>query len=639
MGRNLGPRIRRVVLSKEGLAHVERRGSADGSFELPFGRAELGEVLRSLVVWVERGEGRATALGFDAPEDPDAALAERKLRFEPGATLRGIVHAARGRRVRVSGSDGPIEGEVLGFEESPGGQGPRRWLLLRTGAGHIEVVDLASVRKIELADPALQGSLDVLVSRGRASAGGDGRAVRVTLEGHVEDVRVLYVVPAAPFQVSYRLALSGAEARLLAFALVQNPLEEDLEDVELVLTSAQPAAATSDSFGRVDRRGDDDEPENATKLERTRRAHGQPATIRAAAPLGTLVALAGRAQERLDEADTMDTELAAAELAAAIAAEPREWTAEGPVSIPRRGAAMIPVLAKSVRVRKERLFREGAGPNPDLVLCFDNDTGVRLEEGRCAVYDDGRYVGESALGPAARGASARVTFTKDPGVRCSRTSRRDTTFAGLVFEAGGLIEQRRVEERHVVCVRNDHLAAVDVVVELSRKEGRTLTASGLAPLAETSRATRFRVEAPSRGEASIEVTEAWTEATRLAYESVAPSQIEAWRASGRVEASRLDELSGLSRDLEQATSIEAERVRLDRELVDVFARHGKIAEQLAVLRDVGPEGALRARYVSELDAMQQRIGPMEAELRRLKDEADARRRSAERALEALARSS
>lgn len=638
MGRNQRPRIRRVVLSKEGLAHVERRGSAEGSFELPFGRAELGDVLRSLVVWVERGEGRTTALAFDAPEDPDAALAERKLRFEPGTTLRGIVHAARGRRVRVAGSDGPIEGEVLGFEETTSGQGPRRWLLLRTGAGQIEVVDLASVRTIELADPALQGSLDVLVNRGRASAGGDGRAVRVGLDGRVEDVRVLYVVPAAPFQISYRLALAGTEARLFAFALVQNPLEEDLEDIELVLSSAQPAATPSDSFRRPDRQHDE-EPDNGTKLERTRRAQGQPATIRAAAPLGTLVALAGRGLDRLDDADTMDTQQAAAELAAAAGSEPREWTAQGPVSIPRRGAAMIPLLTASVRVRKERLFREGAGPNPDLVLLFDNDTGVRLDEGRCAVYDDGRYVGESALGAAARGAPVRVSFTKDPGVRCGRTSHKDTTFAGLVFEAGGLIEQRRVEERHVLCVRSDHPTAVDVVVEMPRKEGRALTCVGLTPIAESTRAVRFRVEAPPRGEATIEVCEAWTETTRLAYESIERSQIEAWRATGRVDASRLDVLTTLSRDIEEATSFEAERVRLDRELSDVYIRHGKIAEQLAVLRDVGPEGALRVRYVNELDAMQQRIGPMEAEMRRLRDEADTRRRSAERALGSLARSS
>jgi len=449
---------------------------------------------------------------------------------------------------------------------------------------------------------------------------------------------VLYVVPAAPFQLSYRLALAGAEARLFAFALVQNPLEEDLEDVELVLSSAQAAAASSDSYARGDRQRDD-ETENATKLERTRRAHGQPATIRAAAPLGTLVALAGRAPERIDEADTMDTEQAAAELAAAAAAEPREWVAEGPVSIPRRGAAMVPVLAASVRVRKERIFREGAGPSPDLVLCFDNDTGVRLEEGRCAVYDEGRYVGESAVGAAARGAPVRVSFTKDPGIRCHRTSRKDTTFAGLVFEAGGLIEQRRVEECHMFCVRSDHATVVDVVVEVSRKDGRTLTGEGITPIVETPRASRFRVEVVPRGEAKIEVREAWTETTRLAYESIEPGQIETWRASGRVDASQLAQLSELSRNVEEARQFEAERVRLDRDLVDIFTRHGKIAEQLAVLRDAGAEGALRARYVSELDAMQQRINPMEEEMRRLRDEADKRRRSAERALASLARSS
>ncbi len=537
MGRNQRPRIRRVVFSREGLAHVERRDSAEGTFELPFGRAELGDVLRSLVVWVERGEGRMTGVAFEAPEDPDAALAERKLRFDPGTTLRGIVHAARGRRVRVAGSDGPIEGEVLGFEEATSEHGPRRWLLLRTDAGQIDVVDLASVRTIELADPALQGSLDVLVNRGRASAGGDGRSVRVGLEGPVEDVRVLYVVPAAPFQVSYRLALAGAEARLLAFALVQNPLEEDLDEVELVLSSAPPATAVSDSH--QGRRVDDE----ATKLERTRRAVGHPPTIRAAPP-GTRIALAAnRVHERLDEPDTMDSEQAAAALAPAPATEPSEWRAPHPVSIPRRGAAMIPVLGANVRVRRERLFREGAGPNPDLVLCFANDTGVRLEEGRCVVYDGGRYVGESALGSAALGAPVRVSFTKDPGVRCHRTSRKDTTLTGLVFEAGGVIEQRRVDERHTVCITNDHPTAVVVTVELARADGHTFTAEGLLPIAETPLATRFRVEAPPRGEATIVVCESWGESARLSHEAIDPRQIEVWRASGTVEAMQLDALS------------------------------------------------------------------------------------------------
>jgi hypothetical protein len=231
------PSVRRIVLFKQGLAHVERRGSVPGGFDLLFDRAELGEVLRSLTVWIERGNGHVTALAFDAPEDPDAALAGRKLRFEQGATLRGMLHVTRGRRVRVESTEGSAEGELLGFEESSNSQSGRRWLLLRTGLGQIAVFDLAAIRTLDFGDGAVRGNLDLFVDRSRASARGDARTVHVALDGPCDDVRVLYVVPSTPFVVSYRVACNAADARFFAFALVHNPLEEDLDRVELVMST------------------------------------------------------------------------------------------------------------------------------------------------------------------------------------------------------------------------------------------------------------------------------------------------------------------------------------------------------------------------------------------------------------------
>jgi hypothetical protein len=639
------PTIRRIVLFKQGLAHIERRGPAQGVFELPFGRTELGEVLRSLAAWVERGDARITSIAFDAPDDADATIAERKMRFEPGAALRGFVNTARGRRVRIDSGEGPIEGEVIGFEESPGGQGPpRRTLLLRADRGRVAVVDLAAVRGVEIIDAALQDSLAVLVDRGRAAASGERRAVRISLSGHAEDVCVSYVVPCPAYAVSYRLVCDGPAARLFAFGLISNPLEEDLEGVDLVLTTTQPTAAEGGMHRARTAERNETEPrvDGAMALERTQRVVVHPATIRAAAPIGTLVAIhtakspeARMTPEHLEDTITSSDEIDLPHGGAEPS--PFEWRAPGPVSIPRRGAAMVPLLAADVRVRKERIWRDGGSPSPDLLLSFVNDAGALPEEGACAVYDGGSYAGESAMPAAAVGATVHLSFTKDLAVRCRKTSTKSVRVLSLSFDPAGILEQQRCEERHMVSLESDHATAVEVIVELARRDGRTLAPGNPMPFEETVQALRYRVEVPPRGVTTLEMREQWSEARRLGYDTLEPAQVEGWRNDGHLSEARFSELAGALAAWEEARELEGKRARMEREQQDAYTRQGKIAEQLAVLRDVGPEGALRVRYVAELQTAQDRINALEGEMRRLREAADERRRAAQRGLLGLSR--
>src|SRR5262245_4234930 len=109
------PRVSSMVMFKHGIAYLERSGPADGPFELSFRHADMNDVLKSLAVWVARGSGHVGAVSFEAPEDPDAALAERRLLLAPGEALRGLLAALRGRRIALSSGDQRHEGEVLGI--------------------------------------------------------------------------------------------------------------------------------------------------------------------------------------------------------------------------------------------------------------------------------------------------------------------------------------------------------------------------------------------------------------------------------------------------------------------------------------------------------------------------------------------
>ncbi len=637
---NAAPAVRRIVLFKQGLAHIERCGSVSGGFDLLFDRADLGDVLRSLTVWNERGDGHLTALAFDAPEDPDAALAGRKLRFEQGATLRGMLHATRGRRVRIESADGTTEGELLGFEESTSTQGAQRWLLLRTGLGQIAIFDLAAIRTLDFGDGAVRGSLDLFVDRSCASARGDGRTVHVALDGPAEDVRVLYVVPSTPFVISYRVVCNVSDGRFFAFALVHNPLEEDLDRVEILLSTKVPTHAGSSHQGPGGTRGSD-----IIKPERVRRrTSGQPNTVRAPVPFTTTVqvitpgkTLPPKTSERTTESN--DSNVAAGDLdtSSNVQAEPTEWRVGEAISIRRRSAAMVPICATTLAIRKERVFRDATSLHPDLLVCFDNSTSSLLEEGRCAVYDLGRFIGETTLPQTAPGASVQLTFTKDSFVRRSRTTHKTSFVGSIDFRTDGIDEHEAFEEGQCVTMHSDHEVTVDVVIDIARAEGRTIKADGYKDVNETNSSMSFRVSVPAGAEATLNVCESWKQTRRIPYDGIELNQIDGWRRAGLLDSEHHDAIINILRAWEEARNADTRWTRLEREMLDLFSRQSKITDQLAVLRENGPEGMLRMRFVSELDNAQHRILAIDAEMQTLRAQASDHRKTAQRELASLSR--
>ncbi|MDD7813765.1 hypothetical protein PP713_14435 [Mycobacterium sp. CSUR Q5927] len=67
----------------------------------------------------------------------------------------------------------------------------------------------------------------------------------------------------------------------------------------------------------------------------------------------------------------------------------------------------------------------------------------------------------------------------------------------------------------------------------------------------------------------------------------------------------------------------------------VYTAQSRIAEQLRVLGTEGAEGELRNRQVRELNALQDRVGELDSEVRRLRDEAEQARQRASAELRQL----
>jgi hypothetical protein len=632
-----------MVMFKSGVAYLERSGPAEGSFELTFRRDEMNDVLKSLAVWAAKGDAKVRSFGFETPESPRASLARRGLAFEPGKALDGLIASLRGRNIEVVGAGGRKKGEVIGVQHRAGPEHEQRVaLLLRSDAGTIVVVDLLGVRSIRLLDDVSRERLDFVVERGKAATSGETRSVRVELEGKAQDLRVAYEVPAAAWRMSYRIVRSRDGATLMAMGLVHNPTDEDLNDVELTLTTGQPLSFVIDLYHPKEvarpivtetERGSATPTPYETATPRPV-PHGGPARKRAPeAP----AAAPGGAVGIVQDEGTLGEALAGA-AGAAQGVERGEWfeyNLNSTVSIRRGGSAEVPLAAPSVKAERQIVWRDGMGNHPDMVIAFTNDTGLVLEEGPAVIYEEGALAGESMVPYTPRGAPVKMTFAKDLAARVTRRTTSEIVTASVRVEEEGILEEQRQEIRHAVDVDSDHEEAVTVIVEMPKVTGRALGEGSAKPFEETANHYRFQVEVPAHGHASLSVIEVTPLSRRVALQELDAHEIEVWFREKHLDDATYRALSSVVAHLEEARSLTQQRQRVEAEQAAAYAKQSKISEQLAVLKETGPEGELRLRYVKELGAEQDKVNAAEAEIRRLDQAIDEARRLAKEELHKL----
>ncbi|MBK8258819.1 MAG: DUF4139 domain-containing protein [Polyangiaceae bacterium] len=627
------PSIKRLVMFKHGVAFLERSGPAAGHFELTFRVTEMNDVLKSLAVWVAEGNARLLSVGFDAPEDPDVALAQRGLLLGPGSALDAMLASVRGRSVEIDLGAAPLRGEVLGIQDRTAAHGDkRRALLLRTSDAEVSVVDLEHVRSLRLLEQVSRDRLDFLVGRSQAATSGETRSVRIVLEGEATDLRVAYVIPAPVWRVSYRVVRDGDHATLMAMGIIHNPVDEDLGDVELTLTTGQPVSFLIDLYHpkQIERTVVQEETRAAAAPTRFERALPAAPPAFAPPPPPAPAGFGGPAafgpppflESAPAPAPRMADSFGAAGQGASEGVERGElfeYRVASRLSIRRGGSAMVPLAATRVPAKRERVWRDGSGNNPDLVLSFKNETGLVLEEGPAVIYDDGVYAGESMLPYSARGVDVKMGFAKDLAVRVSKRLSHSSVLAGIRVDKTALVEEQRQEARHVVTAENDHDEDVEVIVELSKITGRSLTPDTPEAFEETTGYRRFLMKIPGHAKRELVVTERWASWRNVSVDSVAGIDLERWLRDKFIDDSTLRGLQSVLSRRQKARELRAQKAAVEAEQQQAYTKQTKLGEQLNVLKETGPEGALRLRYVKELEAEQDRVNRCEKEAARLQN--------------------
>lgn len=485
--------VTRVGLFSSGVGFFERTGTIDNdaTVELSFPSGDINDLLKSLVVR-DQGGGQVETVSLDsnAPLEKTLSSFAIDLQGEPG--FGQILGQARGEKVEVIYSPGPgltnvrSTGTIIGLEtrkEAVGSSLPpidKDFLILNTESGlrNFPVSQFVSVR---FTDPGLEAELQKALDALARARDVRKKTIALRFTGRGQRVaKVSYVTEAPIWKTTYRLAMDGEEKPvLLGWGIVENPTDDDWNNVKLSLVSGRPMSFRMDLWQSlyVDR------PMVVPELFKSLRpvtydgdlSKPKPSQVKPAMGAlgaggglgglgGGLGALGGGLGGNLGgggmapgagspspsdnffgqgnpdpgHEEGLTNPLNQGVQSIALAKElgqAFEYQIKTPISLARRKSAMIPILNSKVDLEKLSIYNATVHPKyPLLGIRLTNGTGAHLVQGPVTIFDGGTYAGDGRLVDMEPGEKRFLSYAVDLGVEIQPTksgsSPRDVQIVG-----------------------------------------------------------------------------------------------------------------------------------------------------------------------------------------------------------------
>jgi hypothetical protein len=242
--------VRRVVLYKNGVGYFEHLGRVDGSRDvhIDFTSAQLNDVLKSLTV-LDLSGGRITRVDYNSEAPLARRLATLRLALGERPTVMEFLGALRGARIEVRNpSNPPIAGKLLSVERKTrmgtAGSVEMEQVSLISDSGEVRNVDLNTSTSVRIADRDLNTEIGKYLGLVASARDQDVRRMTISTAGTGErKLYVSYISEVPIWKTTYRIVLPSKEGKkplLQGWAIVDNTVGEDWNDVELSLVAGAP---------------------------------------------------------------------------------------------------------------------------------------------------------------------------------------------------------------------------------------------------------------------------------------------------------------------------------------------------------------------------------------------------------------
>ncbi len=633
--------ITRMTLYKHGVGFFERRAQLSGEeVELSFRVTEMNDILKSLTA-IDWGGGQVLGVDYATPQSREERLAGCSIRLDDDRSLRDLLACLRGRRVALSLDQGEtVTGKLLGLDEPSERQPLASAMvsLLLDETATVHTVALERVQNVDILDE--RGAADLRFFLQTSLTQDEYRSVTVRMSPGEHDLSVSYIAPAPTWRVSYRLVLDpkvkgGPKALLLGWGIFDNRLEEDLQGISLALVAGMPISFVYDLYTPFT-------PERPEVKEEARVA-AAPVEFEGAAlgagvgetavPRAMRAAMAAPAPAAMQKLAARDAIAAAQTVTTKGEAlgELFQYVIQTPVTVGRGQSAMVPVVSADLAYQKDLLYNgRKMATHPVATLRMKNASGFTLERGPVTVLDDGEYVGEAVLPFTAVGGEVVVPYAVELGVKVRESSGSSREIYRLFIKGGYLHFEEWDVRWQEYRLSNQTADPVTVLVEHPRLAQYELHETA-PPKERTDEYLRFETQTSAWGEKTLKVQE-----RRLLsrYEEVhkqSHQALERYLKQGLLDRKVYDQISKLLMLYDTIADYEKQLKQLEAERDKIYKAQQQVQGNMQALSQVGKEGALRARYVEQLEeteaqlrGLEKREAELKAAIKQVEDETAGR---------------
>jgi hypothetical protein len=245
--------LRRVVLYKSGIGYFQHDGRVHGSedVEIDLTSGQLNDVLKSLTALDFNG-GRIVGASYNSQEPAGHQLASLPVPVAQNSTLSSLLQNLRGARLEVRTASGSFTGRLLSVEQkarTTNGSSTSQvdQISLLDDAGDVRSFTLEPGVNVRFADRDLEMELTRALGLLDSSHQEDTRHLVLSTAGSGDrQIRVSYISEVPVWKTTYRIVLPGATSPegtkplLQGWAVVDNTVGEDWNDVELSLAAGAP---------------------------------------------------------------------------------------------------------------------------------------------------------------------------------------------------------------------------------------------------------------------------------------------------------------------------------------------------------------------------------------------------------------
>ncbi len=621
--------IKRMTLYKHGVGFFERRAELSAErVELSFRVDDMNDILKSLTA-IDRGGGQVLGIDYATPQSQDERLAGCSIRLDDTRSLQDLLVSLRGRRVTLHLDQGDsATGTLLGLDAPPEREPLATALvsLLREDTNRVDTAALGRVQGVNILDEQGAGDLRFFLQTSLSQE--SYRSVTIRLAPGDHDLAVSYIAPAPTWRVSYRLVTepdesgpASGEALLQGWGIFDNRLEEDLEGIELSLVAGMPISFIYDLYTPFtpERPVVEEEARVAAapvQFAAMRPADETPEVLPAASADQVMSAAMGgpmarRVPARMDMAAVEDA--AAVETSGEALGELFQYTIATPVTVGRGQSAMVPIVQARMHYSKDLLYNGRKLPaHPVATLRLKNETGLTLERGPVTVIERGAYVGEALLPFTVVDSEIVVPYAVELGVKVSEKDGTSRETRGLEIEGAYLqFEEWEIRWREYR-VENDTANPLTLLIEHPRLTPYELFDTP-APDEKTGDHLRFEIEVGPRGEQTLAVRQRRLRVRREELRRQSYAGLQRYLRQGLLEQSELDHLARLLQLWETIATHERRLSELQTEREKLYKAQKQIQGNMQALGQAGKEGALRTRYVEQLEATEAQLRAIESQ--------------------------